>query len=159
MWRGREEEGSEGMHMVTYKFITIMGVSQHAEGGGWHSTWAGHGLKSGHASVSVMQSASQPVRCTSLTVHGGLALVVTSCQADWSDVDCYMLHNVEQFCLEHSRCVSVTTPPSVCVTMRTMSFFSVHTHPPTYTTDMTHASTTHKHTLNSLSPNALHVHM
>ena len=35
--REGKREGSEGM--VTYRFmnITIMGVSEHAEGGGWHS--------------------------------------------------------------------------------------------------------------------------
>ena len=74
---------------MTYRFMNItirVSVSmQKVEGGIQHEL--AMVLQIGHASVSVMQSASQPVRCASLPVHGGLALVVASCQADWSDVD------------------------------------------------------------------------
>ena len=149
--RRGEEEGSEGM--VTYRFMNIwMSVSmQKVEGGIQHEL--AMVLQRVHASVSVVQSASQPVRCTSLAVHGGLALVVAFCQADWSDVDCCMLHHMHVwsnlvFSVSEMRIYNYTSV-QVFVWQWEPCHSSqyIHTHPPMYTTDMTHASTTHKHTL------------
>ena len=104
-------------------------------------------LQSVHASVSVMQSASQPVRCTSLPVHGGLALVVTSCQADWSDVDCKCF----SICMWSNSVlnVSVTIPQSKCLCENENHVILLSTHSSTHVHNR--HGTTHKHAIHTQS--------
>ena len=94
-----------------------------------------------------------------LTVHSDLALVVASCRL----VRCKLLHAsacgaILSWTLE---IVSVTTSQCKCLCENVNHVILLNTHSSLYTTDMAQTSTinTQAYTLNSLSPNALHVHM